>query len=312
MVFIKVSALLALLPLLVAADEGPGFTMDMNPAPLTPPMPSGSKNQACIKAYKEPHVECIPEIMQVITLGDPKGVPTAEQLEDACTSTCLNSLRKWIRGNSECGGDEFLKFLGLSNSTTKADGYKASDLQQFFINEVYWEKCLVDLNKPRNGGSKWCILQWEQIIATESSHYPDVITTSDPDDFCKAQTCGAQFGYLSAPKKKIRKLDDKNLKAGQEPKIDMVSLKEACPKINTTAFPKREEKVTDAEIVSNLAVSEKSESDDKATSDKSTSESSSKSTAAKTESAASTVHVGSFQAGFAFSALLIAVGALTL
>ncbi|KAF3164664.1 hypothetical protein TWF751_009557 [Orbilia oligospora] len=309
MVAIKASALLALLPLLAMADEAPGFTMDQNPGKLVPKMPSGSKEEACIKAYKERHIECVPEIMHLITLGDPNEVPTEDQLKEVCTSTCLDSLRKWIRGTSDCGPEKFLKFLKLSNSTTTDAGYKTADLQQFFINDVYWDKCLVDLGKPQNGGSKWCVLQWEAIIAAENTHLPDLFATSDPDDFCKDQTCGAQFAYLSAPKKYIRKLDDKKgLKAGEDPKIEMVTLKDACPKIDTSKFPKREEKVTVAESTPGA---EKAETDNKATSEKSTSESS-KGTEAKSEGATNAAAVNSFQAGFAVSALLIAVGALIL
>ncbi|RVD80452.1 uncharacterized protein DFL_008349 [Arthrobotrys flagrans] len=312
MVAIKVSALLALLPLLAMADEAPGFTMDQNPGKLVPKIPSGSKDEACIKAYKERHIECVPEIMHLVTLGDPNEVPTEVQLEEVCTSTCLASLRRWIRGSSDCGPEKFLKFLKLSNSTTTDAGYKTTDLQQFFLNGVYWDKCLVDLVKPQNGGSKWCVLQWEEIIAAETSHPPDLFSVSDPDDFCKDQTCGAQFAYLSAPKKYIRKLDDKKgLKAGEEPKIKLITLKEACPKIDTSKFPKREEKVTASDLGEPVAEAKKAETDDTSTSEKSTSESST-STGAKPEASVNGAQVKIFQARFAVSALLVAVGALIL
>ncbi|KAK6509761.1 hypothetical protein TWF481_004491 [Arthrobotrys musiformis] len=314
MVAIKASALLALLPLLARADMAPGFTMDQNLGRLVPLMPSGSKDEACVKAYKERHIECIAEVMHVITLGDPEGVPTEHQLEELCTNSCLNSLRQWIRGTTDCGPDKFLKFLKLSNSTTKEAGYKTSDLQQFFLNDVYWDKCLVDLVKPQNGGSKWCVLQWEEIIAAETSQLPNMFITSDPDDFCKDQTCGAQFAYLSAPKKYIKKIDDKKkLKAGEATKVELITLKEACPKLNTSKFPKREENIsaTDLTAVTTSAAAEKAETDNQATSEKSTAESSSsKSTGGKADDSANGAPVNNFQASFAISALLVAVGAL--
>ncbi|KAK6534025.1 hypothetical protein TWF281_005365 [Arthrobotrys megalospora] len=317
MVAIKVSTLLALLPLLAMADEAPGFTMDQNPGKLVPKLPSSAKDEACLKAYKERHIECVPEIMHSITMGDPNEVPTEAQLKEVCTDTCLNSLRKWIRGSSDCGPDKYLKFLGLSNSTTKEAGYKTSDLQQFFINGVYWDKCLVDLVKPQNGGSKYCVLQWEEIIASETSHLPDQFLTADPDDFCKDQTCGAQHGYLAAPKKTIKKVDNKGAKDGAPPKSEMVYLKDVCPKLDTSKFPKREESISESDFTEAVAEAEKAESDQMASSEKSSEKSSgsegAKSSGAKPEvSANGAQKMASIQTGLAVSALLVAAGALLL
>ncbi|KAK6333763.1 hypothetical protein TWF730_003946 [Orbilia blumenaviensis] len=311
MVAITATLLLAVMPFLTMADEASGFTMGENTGVLALKMPTGSKDEACIQAYKERHIDCGPEIMHAVTLGNPDEIPTEGQLKDVCTTTCLNSLRQWIRGTSDCGPDQFLKFLKLSNSTTKEAGYKTSDLQQFFINSVYWDKCLVDLVKPQAGNSKWCILQWEAAVSKESDHPPNFFIGSDPDDFCKDQTCGAQQAYLYAPKKFIKKIGDLKDLRSDEPKIESVYLKDVCPKIDTSKFPKREESIKDSEVA---AVAEKSESDEKTSGEKSSSTAGShddsKSSGTKPEASTNGAQPSGIQTGFALSALLVAVGFL--
>ncbi|EPS39929.1 hypothetical protein H072_6302 [Dactylellina haptotyla CBS 200.50] len=245
MVWVKVSSLL-LFSTLVTADLG--FFMKKNAGNLVP-KPVG-KDPKCDAAYSE-HVNCHPIIMQKPVLGTPSEMPSEKQLEMICTDTCLKSLEGWIRGNENCSPADFLKFIGRSNATTKSIRLKDVDLQQFFINEVYWNKCLTDL-KPKTGDKKWCILQEEEVF-TQDGGTLNTISTKKPEEFCTQSTCGAQNAWLWGPKKVIIQVEDNEkeaVKSGEKgtPKEALITLKQACPKLDTSKFPKRESGIKDAEL----------------------------------------------------------------
>ncbi|KAJ6261516.1 hypothetical protein Dda_4186 [Drechslerella dactyloides] len=251
MVSVKVSALL-LLPALVLADSS--FTMDKNGGPLVPKIPTGNKDAACTEAYKQP-ITCESAIMMNMDPKDKSHPPDEKSLDKLCTPKCLSSLQSWIRGKGACDSAKFLDFLGISNSTADKQ-YSDSDLEQFFINEVYWDKCLTELNL-KYGSSKYCAVQAAEAYSGKAgAKIPTNFDPNDAETFCGATTCGAQSAYLWAPKKIINKVAggkkttkrDGGHKPAKKPPVkstetkgELISLKDACPKIDTSRFPKREE-----------------------------------------------------------------------
>ncbi|KAK6354622.1 hypothetical protein TWF696_003763 [Orbilia brochopaga] len=263
MVATKISTLLLLPAMVMAAASSSStagtFTMDKNGGDLVPKLPENSKDTDCVAAYKQP-ISCDIAVTMSINPKDKSHVPDEKSLDKICTKKCLSSLQTWIRGKGKCDSAKFLDFLGLSNSTT--DGkYTDSDLQQFFISGIYWDKCLTELNtNQKYGASRYCISQTAEAYAGEKgTKVPTTFYTDDAENFCKASTCGAQAAYLWAPKKIITKVSGKKVKrdggkshaaakgakaapakAVEAPKGDLISLDEACPNIDTSRFPKRE------------------------------------------------------------------------
>ncbi|KAF3919112.1 hypothetical protein ABW21_db0206240 [Orbilia brochopaga] len=273
MVAAKISTLL-LLPAVVLGAAN--FTMDKNGGDLVPKIPTSSKDSDCVAAYKQP-IFCDNAVMMSMDPKDKSHVPDEKSLEKICTTKCLSSLQTWIRGKGSCGAAKFLDFLQLSNTTTDSK-FSDSDLQQFFISGVYWDKCLTELNTNQKfGDSKWCIIQAADAYGGDKgTKVPTTFYTDDAESFCEARTCGAQAAYLWAPKKIIKKVksgkkirrDDahgkaapakeapakdahgksapvkvkpvKGAKAVASDSGDLVSLDEVCPKIDTSRFPKRE------------------------------------------------------------------------
>ncbi|EPS45515.1 hypothetical protein H072_530 [Dactylellina haptotyla CBS 200.50] len=199
-------------------------------------------NDACIAAYNAT-IDCDPSIVTNSFGSD--DLPTAAQLDTICTDTCLNSLRKWVRGSDGCAGEEFLQYFGLT-SDTFFDGlgnFTTADVQQYYITAAYHSKCLININQ-KQGESKYCIL-------TEYSGFtqPSYLNTSNPDALCKDNTCGTQSAYLWAPVKTIYEYDPNNrTSAGEDNNLPMLSLEEACPGIDTSKYPQREADITAAQL----------------------------------------------------------------
>ncbi|EWC47445.1 hypothetical protein DRE_00413 [Drechslerella stenobrocha 248] len=271
MVAAKISALLFLPVLALAAGGGAekgsgggGFTMDKNGGVLVPKIPAGNKDADCMEAYKV-KIECSNVAMMTFDPKDASHLPDEKTLDRLCTDGCRRSLQSWIRGKGACGPTKFLQFLGLSNSTIAAK-YSESDIQQFWINQVYWDKCLTERNL-KYGENKYCIAATSDgLLGKGGRKVPTTFYTDDPDAFCAVTTCGAQAAYLWAPKNIITKVspklknkkrtpvagggeDKKNdpkagghAKSAAEPeKGGLISLKEACPHIDTSKFPRRED-----------------------------------------------------------------------
>ncbi|KAK6347936.1 hypothetical protein TWF718_005756 [Orbilia javanica] len=184
-------------------------------------------NPACIAALNAT-IDCEPSIL-ANTLEN----PTVAELDKLCTSQCLKSLRRWARGTEGCAGDEFLNYSGLREDAAKEFGDEAvssaTNMQQFIITAAYHSKCLRDLS---NGA--YCV----------RTHETDNISfnSSDPDPLCKEDTCGTQFAYLYAPVKVILDVRNTNRNTKKED-IPVVSLEVACPGIDTSGYPLREEDV---------------------------------------------------------------------
>ncbi|KAK6342410.1 hypothetical protein TWF718_007811 [Orbilia javanica] len=221
-----------------------------------PETPSGvTPNEACIAAYNAT-IDCDPTVI-TNAFASPQN-PTEGELDTICTSTCLNSLRKWVRGGEGCEGETFLNYFGLmSEDFFDGDvGRKTTkeDVWQYYITAAYHSKCLVDSSKT------YCILSPLASGFTQ----PALLNTSNPDSLCKENTCGTQSAYLFAPIKTIYKYDPANVTESREGgDLPMLTLEEACPGIDTSSYPLREEDVTAEMLKSGSTTDGKSNSPDK-------------------------------------------------
>ncbi|KAF3096610.1 hypothetical protein TWF569_002592 [Orbilia oligospora] len=89
------------------------------------------------------------------------------------------------------------------------------------------------------------------LLAPETPGYtqPGLLNTSNPDALCKENTCATQSAYLFSPIKTIYKYDPTNITESRDREesngdLPMLTLEEACPDIDTSEYPLREEDVT--------------------------------------------------------------------
>ncbi|KAK6537201.1 hypothetical protein TWF694_011398 [Orbilia ellipsospora] len=194
-------------------------------------------NPACIAAYNAT-IDCD---FQILNISISDSLPTESELDSICTSTCLTSLRNWVRGGPGCSGEAFLDYFGVDvehflddNTTTTLP-----DVWQYYITSEYWSKCLTNLN-PQPNESKYCLLTGDNGF-TNSLIY----NTSSPSTLCQDNNCGTQSAYLWAPVKMIYEYDPKNksIVEGDED-LPMITLEQACPGLDTSKYPVREADVT--------------------------------------------------------------------
>lgn len=208
-----------------------------------PEIPAGTpENPACVTAYNAT-IDCDVEIVSSTFSGD--NLPTEASLNRICTSTCLNSLRSWIRGGEGCEGETFLNYFGLmaDNFFDAGLNYTIADVQQYYITATYHSKCLVDL-KPQPNQSKYCLLN-------NSTSQSSIYNTSDPDSLCVDNTCGTQAAYVWAPVKVIYEYNITNITlnpGASKGDLPMVSLEEACPNLDTSGFPTLEADITASQL----------------------------------------------------------------
>ncbi|KAF3941063.1 hypothetical protein ABW19_dt0204595 [Dactylella cylindrospora] len=220
----------------------------LNLADDVPQVPTTGDNPACLAAYNAT-IECDAEIITGDFSLD--NLPSEAWLDKICTSTCLNSLRKWVRGGEGCEGEEYLNYFGVMNDTNFFDGYPftIADIQQYYITSVYHYKCLTDLN-PQPNQPKYCLLK---NATTENEVYtPGIFNVSNPDAFCVENTCAAQSAYLWAPVNVTYKFDpaDFTVDRDENQETPMISFAEACPNADTSKFPRRESEITTADLES--------------------------------------------------------------
>ncbi|KAK6532791.1 hypothetical protein TWF281_006967 [Arthrobotrys megalospora] len=193
---------------------------------------STTANPAC-QAALNATIDCEPSI-----LADKLDNPSVADLDRLCTSQCLASLRRWARGAEGCTGDDFLNYSGLRKDAGEEfgdDAVKATiDVQQYIITAAYHSKCLKDVSK-----NSYCALSPETRISDTAVAY----NSSDPDPLCKDNSCGTQFAYLYSPVKVIVDVRNVTRNTKQED-IPVVTLEVACPNIDTSKYPLREEDVT--------------------------------------------------------------------
>ncbi|KAF3100298.1 hypothetical protein TWF102_005184 [Orbilia oligospora] len=207
-----------------------------------PDVPSGTTpNPSCIAAYNAT-IDCDSSVV-TNSFGDSQR-PTAAELDKICTSTCLTSLRKWVRGGEGCEGETFLNYFGLLSEKFFDEDVgrnaTATDVWQYYITAAYHTKCLVDFSSKT-----YCLLAPE----TPGYTQPGLLNTSNPDALCKENTCATQSAYLFSPIKTIYKYDPTNITESRDREesngdLPMLTLEEACPDIDTSEYPLREEDVT--------------------------------------------------------------------
>ncbi|KAK6503800.1 hypothetical protein TWF481_008806 [Arthrobotrys musiformis] len=240
---------LALLPGALAS-----FNLLTLPDASTPEVPAGTTpNAACIAAYNAT-IDCDPSVI-TNSFADQQS-PTAAELDKICTSTCLTSLRKWVRGGDGCEGETFLNYFGLMSDGFFDDNITSTtqDVWQYYITAAYHSKCLLDLSTK-----SYCLLSSTSSGFTQ----PAILNISNPDTLCKENTCGTQSAYLFAPIKTIYKYDPTNVTEGREGgDLPMITLEEACPDIDTSGYPTRESDIT-AEMLESGATTSNSSGGDK-------------------------------------------------
>ncbi|KAK6331387.1 hypothetical protein TWF730_004469 [Orbilia blumenaviensis] len=221
---------------LLTLPDGPGL----------PELPAGTtENPACIAAYNAT-IDCDPTVI-TNTFESTTDGPTVEELDKICTPGCLTSLRKWVRGGEGCEGETYLNYFGLM-SDDFFDGNVTTttvDVWQYYITAAYHSKCMRDFSTSAN---TYCILSPD----SQGFAQPAILNTSNPDALCKNNVCGTQSAYLFAPIKTIYKFDTSNTtgedreEGGRDSNGDlpMITLEEACPGIDTSEYPLREEDVT--------------------------------------------------------------------
>lgn len=111
-----------------------------------------------------------------------------------------------------------------------------TDIWQYYVTAAYHSKCLID-----SSTNTYCLFSPLSPGFTQ----PALLNTSSPDTLCKENSCGTQSAYLFAPIKTIYKYDPTNVTESREGgDLPMLSLEEACPGIDTSEYPLREEDVT--------------------------------------------------------------------
>ncbi|KAF3928804.1 hypothetical protein ABW21_db0208196 [Orbilia brochopaga] len=226
-----------------------------------PTIPAGQKeNPACITAINAT-IDCEAGLVtgdfggnsSNTTRGDsPNRQVTDAQLDSTCTDTCLTSLRKWIRGGDGCAGETFLKYFDLMNASYYGMEMSVSDVQQYYITASYWSKCLTDLS-PKPQQSKYCVNE----NGSPGIFMSGIYNVSNPDALCKDNSCATQFAYLSAPVNVLYKYDDRNISNSDsvDNELPMLSLTDACPGIDTSKYPTREENLSDADLANGKTTS---------------------------------------------------------
>ncbi|KAK6518707.1 hypothetical protein TWF506_005845 [Arthrobotrys conoides] len=207
-----------------------------------PEVPTGTTpNPSCISAYNAT-IDCDASVI-TNNFSDPQK-PTSSELDKICTSTCLTSLRKWVRGGEGCAGEEFLNYFGLLDENffdeDMGRNATATDVWQYYITVAYHSKCLVDSTTKT-----YCLLN----PSSSGFAQPALLNTSNPSALCKENSCGTQSAYLFSPIKTIYKYDPTNItesrdREGSNGDLPMLNLEEACPDIDTSKYPLREEDVT--------------------------------------------------------------------
>lgn len=217
-----------------------------------PDIPAGTpENPACIAAINAT-IDCDPGLItgDFGDVGNSSATgngelrkPAESKLDGTCTDTCLNSLRKWIRGGNGCEGETFLKYFDLLNATYFGMEMSVADVQQYYITASYWSKCLTDLN-PEPNQSKYCILK-DKAARSYGITTVGYLNVTSPDTLCKQNSCATQFAYLSAPQKTIYKYDERNAtnSDSRDGELPTLTLEQACPGIDTSKYPTREENV---------------------------------------------------------------------
>ncbi|KAK6355532.1 hypothetical protein TWF696_004631 [Orbilia brochopaga] len=227
----------------------------MDNLPTVPP--GTTENPACIAAINAT-IDCDAALVTGDFSGGSKDNGTSDngesrfkgteaQLDGTCNDKCLNSLRKWIRGGDGCSGEAFLKYFDLLNSSYYGMDMSVSDVQQYYITSAYWSRCLTDLT-PKEGQTKYCVLK----NGTPGIFQSGILNVSNTDALCKENNCATQYAYLSDPVKTIYRYDEANITNSDSPdeEMPMLTLKQACPGIDTGKYPTREEDVTEAMLAS--------------------------------------------------------------
>ncbi|KAF3915864.1 hypothetical protein AA313_de0201559 [Arthrobotrys entomopaga] len=199
-----------------------------------PSLPNNiTSNPSCLAAYNAT-IDCDFQILNNSLITAP---PSESVLDQICTTKCLASLRSWVRGGPGCSGEEYLEYFGVELDNFFDDNTPATttDVWQYYITAEYWSKCLINMN-PQPNESKYCLLSGGGTGWTESLIY----NTSSPDTLCQ-DNCGTQAAYVWAPVKVIYEYDPKNATIVQgESDLPMITLEQACPKLDTSKYPVRE------------------------------------------------------------------------